>query len=205
MPLLSNGPDLWDAILEDVRRVVPVAVIAGGCLRDYALGLAPKDIDIFVWDETRPFDEVIDDLNLHGMDFDLKPIELAGNTDHPEYEQWSAGELMGCAEGTWGTPEADSWAINIVARRDLRGNAFKLIDNFDMGILQVYYDPDLKFTGTPWVHTTACGVDRANKTATLMRKDTVELSTRRFERFNKRNPGVLTLVNPFPKEEDIFA
>jgi hypothetical protein len=205
MPLLNNGPELWDAILEDVRRVVPAAVIAGGCVRDYRLGLAPKDIDIFVWDETRPFEEVVDDLNEYGLDFDLKRIELAGNQEHPEYERWSAGELAGCAEGWWGHPQCESWYINIIARRDLRGNAFKLIDNFDMGIVQCYYDADLKFTGTPWVQTEQCGRDNASKHATLMRADTIDQSIARFERFNKRNPGVLTLVNPFPTGEDIFA
>src|SRR5687768_10379559 len=49
-PSLPNGPELWDKLLEAVKEVYEpeFCCIAGGAVRDYALGKDPKDIDIFV-------------------------------------------------------------------------------------------------------------------------------------------------------------
>jgi tRNA nucleotidyltransferase/poly(A) polymerase len=41
-----NGPKLWADMLEAIN--IPGAVVAGGCIRDCFLNVAPKDIDIFV-------------------------------------------------------------------------------------------------------------------------------------------------------------
>lgn len=38
----KNGPELWQEIIEKL----PGAVIAGGAVRDYLLGVEPKDIDL---------------------------------------------------------------------------------------------------------------------------------------------------------------
>lgn len=41
---MANGPTVWDEIL----RTVPAgSIIAGGAVRDYALDLVPKDIDVW--------------------------------------------------------------------------------------------------------------------------------------------------------------
>ena len=44
---MQNGPELWNAILD---QMPPGAVIAGGAVRDFILGVQPKDIDVFMGD-----------------------------------------------------------------------------------------------------------------------------------------------------------
>lgn len=58
-------PDEWCAILSDIRKHDPLAMIAGGSLRDLSLGRAPKDLDIFT-----TFVPERNDLAETGMDYD---------------------------------------------------------------------------------------------------------------------------------------
>ena len=46
-----NGPNFWQRIrteLQAANRWTPDVMIAGGCIRDWMLGLEPKDIDVFM-------------------------------------------------------------------------------------------------------------------------------------------------------------
>lgn len=42
---MKNGPFLWDQILS---HFPPSAIIAGGAIRDWWLGVEPKDFDVFI-------------------------------------------------------------------------------------------------------------------------------------------------------------
>lgn len=219
---MKNGPELWDLLHSQVRPIFgDDAVVAGGAIRDYTLGLAPKDIDIFVnCDSEVQLRRSIDRLNHLGgtiyTSFAMSVIEFAGQSKTMlEYEQWTKGELLGCAEGLFTTYYRDmieqEFDINIVARKvdapyyaDRRDEApfdwhKSLIERFDMGVVQCYYRGNSEIN-----MTYACLADLSARTATLMRPDTRDLSAKRFERFNARNPGVLRMVD-IKEVEDTFA
>ena len=46
-----NTPEMWQDVLARIKTANPnieTAMIAGGCIRDYFIGIQPKDIDVFV-------------------------------------------------------------------------------------------------------------------------------------------------------------
>jgi hypothetical protein len=180
-----SGPAIWGSLLNQVRAASPGRfVVAGGAIRDYWLGLEPKDIDIFVDTANR------DDLaslceNIDALDnFDVHMIHVG------EYEV-DDPYLVGCIEGTW-TFNDEVWPINIVARPSLMAGPLSLVKTFDFGILQAWWD-----LTTPAIQTTpACDFDRDELFATLMHDRHPSQSMERFMRFQERNGDVLTFRDP---------
>lgn len=174
-----NGPKLWADMLAAIN--IPGAVIAGGCIRDCFLNVAHKDIDIFIPCEGNDeFRRRIDKLNLCAM----------GSLDRIEDEDYEAddsvGHLFGVAEG-----EILGQQVNLIARRVHLDGAQALIESFDFGILQVYYD------GESCKFTPAQRADAYLQRATMAHDRHIEQSLERFYRFNARNPGLLSLNVPF--------
>lgn len=180
----------------------PGAVIGGGCIRDYLLGLEPKDIDVFVPIPTRDeLEELCDRLN----DSSAWQLGLIEQGCEEEYDEAFKGILIGVLEG-----EFCNLPVNIISRRPHLGCGYdeddeapvffdgpdltSLIASFDYGILQIAY-ANGTFESTP-----AHAEDLANRTATLTRNDFYDQSLTRFARFNKRNPFVLRLVDPWQEE-----
>ena len=68
----SDIPDRWRVGLSIVRDLIPSAVMAGGCLRDRTVGVAVKDIDIFVpvsedkESDLRKIVEMLDSVGIEG-------------------------------------------------------------------------------------------------------------------------------------------
>jgi hypothetical protein len=182
---------LWRNILRDVRPVFGLsAVIAGGCIRDYALGIPCKDIDVFVDSrDLSDFCNKLARLMVHTDFASLDHINYRDKLSDSEYEQWDngEGELIGCAEGYY-LFDGERHLINIVARRDLAQGPDALISRFDMGIVQAYFDGERR------VYSDAFKTDYANSTATLMRADTRDLSFKRYQRFDARHPNLLDWV-----------
>lgn len=180
-----NGPALWDSILEALG--FEGAVIAGGCIRDYHLGLEPKDIDIFVPVPNRlELEDLMDRLN----DSSLWQLSLIETGNEGEYEEAFDGILIGVIEG-----EFCNMPVNIISRSAyLDGcdepDLTSLIESFDYGILQAAYD------GRAIIATPAQSRDHFNREATLLNRNYYSQSIARFERFNERNPGVLRFVDP---------
>lgn len=181
-----NGPALWETLLEALD--VTDATVAGGCIRDYLLGVEPKDIDIFVPVGNRQeFEELISSLNDSSV-WSLTLIEEGEN-----YSVHDPDGIIGVAEG-----EALGLPVNLVARvSQLEGN-WRLIQGFDYGILQ------WSFTSTHEgiVCTTQALMDLAGRTATLTHNRTYEQSLERFAKWLNRTCPVgmypmLTMVNPY--------
>jgi hypothetical protein len=218
-PPHKNGPELWDRLLKLVRPIFgDDAVIAGGCIRDWRMGLPVKDIDVFVnpygkhvgandydlfsYDYVN-FETLLSELNNTTGDdtFGLEDQSEAmhGKPEHDEYEVWSEGQLRGLAEGLW-TIWTDQgidteWTVNIIGRTDLDNGALNLVQAFDMGIVQAYY------TGAEVIYTRAAELDFQQRTATIQSETQRKRAIQRFDRFNKRNPGKLRLVEI---KEDTF-
>jgi hypothetical protein len=176
-----NGPALWETLLEATGE--DEAVVAGGCIRDYLLGLSPKDIDIFVpLGSRQEFEELIAKLN----DSHIWSLELM---DATEYHTQDAESIIGVAEG-----EALGLPVNIISRvSHLDACPWDLITSFDFGILQWSFQS----TDRAVVGTTQAIMDLAGRTATLLHARDYEQSLERFTRFNGRNPGALRLVNNY--------
>lgn len=180
---MLNGPKLWDQLLEAVG--VDGAVIAGGCIRDYMLGLEPKDYDIFVPCQTL---KEWTDLKYAKFAGVSTLWELSDTQEGAEYNKSDFGEtpLLGVMEG-----EMLGVRVNIIARTSHADGPEALIRSFDFHVLQAYYAGDM-VEATP-----AMTRDIHQKRATLAHEKHKEQSIARFERFNARNPGVLRFRNPF--------
>jgi hypothetical protein len=175
-----NGPKLWADMLAAIN--IPDAVVAGGCIRDCYLAVEPKDIDICIpAGSCNEMLSIVDGLIEHGV--------FAGDMlTRKEYEadEIEDGALYGVASG-----EIMGYQVDLIARKAHQEGPHKLIESFDFGFLQMFYDGDRVH------HTLACEQDRYLRRATMMHDRHIEQSLARFYRFNARNPGLLSLNVPF--------
>lgn len=169
---MENGPELWDAILS---RMPKGAVVAGGAVRDYLLGVPPKDIDVF-WHATA--------VPQTDIPFDLDCIQ-----PDPRSGLWRIDSIFERKE--------EYEALNdilLVSRGQLFGFTVDLIElsvpfdvaSFDFGINHVWYDGTLH-------DTEAAFNDRFTLYVTLHHADRLERSRKRFARFNERHGGKYVL------------
>ena len=72
-----NGPGFWSKVLAEFEAANPAAsaIVSGGCVRDWMLGLTPKDIDIFY---NLPRDAVVN----YPTDWQMDPVVQANWTDY---------------------------------------------------------------------------------------------------------------------------
>jgi hypothetical protein len=156
----TNGPALWSELLAQL----PGAVVAGGAVRDYFLGVEPKDIDIFLSSDKYTIPE---------------GFEPLGDDRSSEY-----AALPDIAIVTRGT--INGFQVDLVGMANL--NAETLLDTFDFGISRSM------FADGVIVDTPEAKFDRDNKVVTMILDDRTERSVKRFERFNERMGGVYDLV-----------
>ena len=213
---MRNGPDLWLAVLNAIGLHWQ-PVVAGGCIRDHHLGLEPKDIDVFVpANDDRDFLSILDGIGHlgHGQITYFNP---AFDTGGEFGQRWSEGDKSLVADceyendaesdlvATW-EGEIIGVPVNIIGRRSLAADnrslagrqtrrIENLINGFDFDVVRVAYD-EYGYVGASKFGGAFMEAIQ-NRKATLCHDRTYSQSLRRFERFNKRNPGVLTLVDPF--------
>lgn len=189
MPQSNNGTNLWALLLGMIN--MPGAIVAGGCIRDYVLDVAPKDIDIFVpcsslqqWLDYKY--GLVSRTNYNG--------QTAFFTDIGEGQEYDKTDFDRDKNPLYGVLESDGTIyghkINIIARTKHADNN-ELVSNFDFGILKGWFD------GKQFKLTDDFMRDLNNRRATLMHNKHIEQSLLRFMRFNTRNPGLLSLNLPF--------
>lgn len=159
-----NGPELWDQIL----AFFPGAIIGGGAVRDYLLGVEPKDIDVFA-----------NANDLHVPD-NFAPLE---GDRREEYD--ALGFIDVVSRATMAGYQIDLVGINLAC------TPRELIETFDFGVSRCAYT-----TSAGIIDTAESLADRSNKTVTLLLDDRLERSRLRFARFNERMGGDWTLVEP---------
>lgn len=196
---MKNGPSLWDRILTPVREAFPSAIMAGGCVRDFLMGDdMPKDFDIFVNASREEMEAGRDQLRTAGLKVDfLHHNSLTEYEQNPDWKSEVTGVLDGYMQITPGTKgefyfDAEWANVQIIGRPSADFRPEALVQRFDFGLTQCWYDGRV-------MGTEAAYRDLAAKTATLLRRDTpthVVASRRRFDRWNDRWPGRLTLVIP---------
>ena len=173
-----NGPELWDQIL---GRMPPGSVIAGGAVRDYLLGVEPKDIDVFMgqWPIPEvPSNEWSIDMISHDPRMGLCRID----DRYERQEEYTAmtGILL------VSTGEMFGHRVDAVEVENFR-DGINLVMDFDFGVTRCWYDGEVHDTPT-------ARRDRENKTVTLLRNDRRERALARFARFNARMGGDWRLV-----------
>lgn len=164
-----NGPELWASIL---KHCPPGAFVAGGAVRDYLLGVEPKDIDVFAptdaWVESSRFSRIDGPDNRCEEYLALSAIDVVqrgvinGWTVDLVYMSW---------------PIAKPWTPE------------RVVASFDFGLTRSWWDGDLHESDEAYK-------DRENRTVSLLLTDRPVRSRKRFERFNLASGGDWRLVEP---------
>lgn len=165
-PVLANGPELWAAILS---RMPSGAIVAGGAVRDFLLGVQPKDIDVFCPTEA---------LGL----FDFTGFEPLGEDRREEYEALSFIDLVQ-------RTRMHGVQVDLVGVYMQGWSPSALVETFDFGITRSWFDGEA-------IHDTAeAGYDRSSNVVTLLIPGRPERAAARFARFNEAHGGRFTFVD----------
>lgn len=165
---MANGPAAWAAILNCFPEG---AIIAGGAVRDFALGVEPKDIDVFLPCTSWP----------RGGLEPLGRFESLGTDRNDDYSAMPAisivqrGRLYG-------------HQIDVVGLwfEDENYRPERIVSTFDFGISRCWFDGEIH--DTPEAES-----DRRDGTVTLLLTDRPERASIRFARFNERMGGGYSL------------
>jgi hypothetical protein len=183
---MKNGPELWDLVLCQMPRG---AVIAGGAVRDYFLGVEPKDIDVFapalVHVNAEPDASYSDLSNLIASDPRSGLYRIEDRYEREE-EYKALGDIATVSRGKIG-----NISVDLIEMVSTELDPWALIGGFDFGITRCFYDGKLVWD-TPEALT-----DRTNKSVTLLLGDRRERALKRFERFNVRMGGEFTLIEAY--------
>jgi hypothetical protein len=172
----ANGPDLWNAILS---RMPSGSVIAGGAVRDYLLGVEPKDIDVFMGTHAGPCEEPSEPANL----YDIQPASdprfglFRIDNEHERFEEYAAVSRIACvSSGTM-----FGFKVDAVIIEDFAGGP-DLIQEFDFNITRCWFDGEIH-------DTPEAKRDRDGHCVTLVSDEREARSIARFERLNARWGG----------------
>ena len=182
----NNGPTLWGKIIEYLET--PHAVISGGAVRDYHLGLPAKDIDIFL--PNTSVGELDDLCEFYSREDDVTLALQPG-----------CGSYMGADDPLVAVAEGDiaGVPVNLLLNERLKTSVQHLIEGHDFGICQAaWYRVDGKPEQPKVATTQAFAKDLEDRTATITTLRSYERSLRRFDKFTARHgTEVLTLVDPY--------
>lgn len=159
---MTNGPELWAAIL---GVMPPGSIIAGGAVRDYLLGVEPKDIDVFCLSACWEFPE---------------GFEPLGDNRREEYDAMNMIDIV--HRGRLYDRQVDLVGVNL---EPFTGQA--LVETFDFGITRCWFDGEIHCLPE-------CQTDIESRTVTLLITDRPERAAERFLRFNQRHLGTFELV-----------
>lgn len=166
----ENGLELWTELLTQL----PNGIVAGGAVRDWFLGVPPKDIDIFFGQGDFPYT---------GMQFD----QIEGDKWVPNSERAQEYAAMTDIEIVL-RAEINGLQIDLVGLNKPIDCPSELLAMFDFGITRCAFVPD-------WlIDSVEAETDRTNKTVTQLLHDRPERAEARFRRFNERMGGGWTLV-----------
>lgn len=160
---MTNGPDLWKAVLAQMPHG---AIIAGGAVRDFFLGVEPKDIDVFC------------PSHVLGA-FDFTGFQSIGGDRADEYAAMSTIDIVQ-------RKQIAGVQVDLVGVGLPDWSPRALVETFDFGITRSWFD------GADIHDTAEAGYDRAVKVVTRLIHDRPDRAEVRFARFNERMGGVFT-------------
>lgn len=173
---IVNAPPLWDPILAAVREIYePVyCCIAGGAVRDYLLGEAPKDVDVFMHLGNRKinleeFYEIAQELGWQHVDVvgNAEPyLKDVGNDEKP----LTIAALRGRVKGV---------TVDLLLTNGKTGK--EIVEGFDFHICEHWYDGE--------VHSTPLGKVDVQKRQWTPSRQLTDVTKKHFDRVNKRLGG----------------
>jgi hypothetical protein len=168
---VDNGPEVWDKMLTAVKEIYEpeMAIVAGGAVRDYVLGLQPKDIDIFIHlKEELPYATLVDLANQLGWN----NIQDVGNKYGKSRQ--SLGHVQFVIK-------ANVFSYSVDLCFTTAPSPEELIKAFDWNICQHWYDGQVN-------STMAAKLDvKKNQWTPVRTPDGA--SKEHFDRVNKRHGG----------------
>ena len=160
---MTNGPELWTKIL---AAMPPGSIVAGGAVRDFLIGVEPKDIDVFCSD----------------LNFSIPEgfAVLEGAEQDEEYAAMSEIDVVarGIVEGV---------TVDLVFMTLDPFNAQTLVESFDVTASQCWFD------GSCHAYAAATA-DLAEGLVTVLRYERLPRTIERFDRFNARHDGRFQLI-----------
>lgn len=139
--LTNHIPADWKFVLDEIQQKHPLAVIAGGSLRDLYYGKTPKDVDIFI-----PITS-IENFNHQGLQDEVHRLD--NNFGVKLFQGYgfslrdsSRSDRLKTIQAVYGINYLGI-AFDIIA---ILCDAEHVIDDFDMSINQIEFDGDLLHT-----------------------------------------------------------
>lgn len=168
----ANGPDLWRAVLSQMPAG---SVIAGGAVRDYLLGIEPKDIDVFTDVAAEMPVATRRDGDVVAVDprFGLYRID----NEHERFEEYAALSNIACIS----SGQLFGRRVDAVVMEGMVSGA-DLVAGFDFAINRSWFDGEIH-------DTPEAAQDRATRTVSLLLTDRLERSVMRFARLHARWGG----------------
>lgn len=164
---MTGGPDFWRRLL---REMPEGAIVAGGAVRDYLLGVEPKDIDVFYPSPA-----------YHAWRVKAGTLGFAplGDDRREEYAALPAIDIVERATFEGVTVDA----IGIAVTELSAFTALGVVQGFDFGITRCWFDAN-------GLHVTdEARNDIAGRKVTLLLTDRLARSQIRFARFNEKTGG----------------
>lgn len=162
-----NGPLLWSQILDQMPKG---SIVAGGAVRDYLLGVEPKDIDVFFSMAEYPEGGLLNFQPILGDDLALDYTAV------PAIDTVQRKVIGG-------------WTVDAIGLVMAEPTPLSIVSEFDFAITRSWFDGTLH-------DTVEAGNDRAAHTVTRLIDTRPERSRVRFERFNARMGGDWSYVIP---------
>lgn len=141
-----NTPKVWNNIFSPLAEEFGPenVIIAGGCIRDRVLGIAPKDIDVFLNIEYPvELEMVAKDLKDAGLNINTGTNE-AGDDNYEALEEVPKSEKASVINGIYaGSVTGSTTPVNIILRQfnHMPFNPENLVSTFDYSMVQGWYDP----------------------------------------------------------------
>lgn len=185
---MNSSPIAWNKLIDLLSKKFDTPIVAGGAVRDYQLGVQPKDIDVFVFGVAGGSDEIKAAYPW------LQPMEKESSNEYSTMK-----DVQVVWEGTW-----EKLKINVVWMEHVEKDGESLVSTFDFGLCRIWWEP-LYMGPNKTMIATSSGVicetasfkkDLAHKTVTMLIDDKKERSIKRFKRFNERHGDLFTLVHP---------
>lgn len=176
---MTNGLELWSEIL---KQFPPQAIIAGGAVRDFLLGVEPKDIDVFI-PNTPPEQPSRISFEAFGCPSDRYGLFRIDGIYERQAEYEALNNICLVSTGTLHGYRVDAIELTDVI------TPLELVQTFDFGINQCWFDSVTHITGN-MIH------DSQNQVVTLYHTDRMDRSLKRFERFNERHGNSYRLEIP---------
>lgn len=145
---MQNGPVLWTSIINQLTEAFPDSriAVAGGAVRDYKIGVKPKDIDVFIGFDGKEIDFELACLELPELKKlvptgDLREYMNPATPDNPDDLGYA---ILGVYEFKYA-----GYPVQVIA---IPADIFmpeEVVKKFDIALCEFFFTPEKGIVGTP--------------------------------------------------------